>query len=51
LLGQQPGLVFFMAPDWDAPLPDDIWDFNKGDGERDTRRGPEGAGPGNEAGG
>ena len=28
-LGQQPGAVTFLAPDWDAPLPDDIWDHNK----------------------
>lgn len=31
ILGQQPGAVTFLAPDWDAPLPDDIWDHNKDD--------------------
>ncbi|HZZ41341.1 MAG TPA: hypothetical protein VFE58_00250 [Tepidisphaeraceae bacterium] len=31
ILGQQPGVVTFLAPDWDAPLPDDIWDHNKED--------------------
>lgn len=31
LLGKQPDLVIHMAPDWDAPLPDDIWDHNKND--------------------
>ena len=29
VLGRQPGAVTFLAPDWDAPLPDDIWDHNK----------------------
>jgi hypothetical protein len=50
LLGQQPGLVLFMAPDWDEPLPDDIWDFNKGDAERDISSAPERLSPGDEAG-
>jgi hypothetical protein len=31
VLGQQPGAVTFLAPDWDAPLPDDIWDHNNDD--------------------
>jgi hypothetical protein len=31
ILGQQPRAVTFLAPDWDAPLPDDIWDHNKDD--------------------
>lgn len=31
ILGQQPGAVTFLAPDWDAPIPDDIWDHNKDD--------------------
>ena len=31
ILGQQRGSVTFLAPDWDAPLPDDIWDHNKED--------------------
>ncbi len=29
VFGQQKGAVTFLAPDWDAPLPDDIWDHNK----------------------
>ena len=33
-LGQQPDLVVYMAPDWDAPLPEDIWDHNKDDEAR-----------------
>lgn len=24
-LGKQPGSITHFAPDWDAPLPDDIW--------------------------
>jgi hypothetical protein len=31
ILGQQPGSVTFLAPDWDAPLPDDIWNRGQGD--------------------
>jgi len=30
-LGQQRDLIVEFAPDWDAPLPDDIWDHNKPD--------------------
>jgi len=26
-LGQQPGAFRNFAPDWEAPLPDDIWGF------------------------
>jgi hypothetical protein len=29
-LGKQPGSVVNFAPDWEAPLPDDIW----GSGEK-----------------
>lgn len=29
VLGQQPDLVVYLAPDWDAPLPDDIWEHNQ----------------------
>jgi hypothetical protein len=32
-LGLQRGVVTYLAPDWEAPLPDDIWDHNK-PGER-----------------
>ncbi len=31
ILGQQPGAVTFLAPDWNAPLPDDIWGHNQDD--------------------
>lgn len=28
-LGKQPGSITHFAPDWEAPLPDDIWGFEK----------------------
>ena len=31
ILGEQRDLVLDLAPDWDAPLPDDFWDHNKDD--------------------
>ena len=34
LLGQQPDFVLKFAPDWNEPLPDDIWEHNK---QEDTR--------------
>ncbi|HEX4793771.1 MAG TPA: hypothetical protein VH370_08270 [Humisphaera sp.] len=30
-LGLQRGVVTYAAPDWEAPLPDDIWDHNRDD--------------------
>lgn len=32
LLGKQRDLVVFMAPDWDEPLPDEFWDYNRDEG-------------------
>lgn len=29
VLGQQRDLVVYLAPDWEAPLPDDIWEHNQ----------------------
>lgn len=29
--GLQKDLVVYLAPDWEDPLPDDIWDHNKDD--------------------
>ena len=29
VLGQQRDLVVHLAPDWEAPLPDDIWEHNR----------------------
>ena len=32
-LGRQRDLVVEFAPDWDAPLPDEVWNHNKPDHE------------------
>ena len=34
VLGQQRDLVIHLAPDWEAPLPDDMWDHNQDDEAR-----------------
>lgn len=31
VFGLQPDVVTYLAPDWEDPLPDDIWDHNKDD--------------------
>lgn len=28
-LGKQPGSITHFAPDWEAPLPDDLWRFEE----------------------
>ncbi|HVT87733.1 MAG TPA: hypothetical protein VHD56_02690 [Tepidisphaeraceae bacterium] len=28
-LGKQPGSITNFAPDWESPLPDDIWGFEE----------------------
>jgi hypothetical protein len=28
VFGLQPDVITYFAPDWEAPLPDDIWDHN-----------------------
>jgi hypothetical protein len=28
-LGKQPGALTDFAPDWEAPLPDEVWDFEE----------------------
>src|SRR5687768_3543506 len=33
VFGLQPDVVTYLAPDWEDPLPDDVWDHNKDDGE------------------
>jgi hypothetical protein len=30
-VGLQRGIVTYLAPDWEDPLPDDIWEHNKDD--------------------
>ena len=30
-LGLQRGVVTYLAPDWESPLPDSTWEHNKGD--------------------
>ena len=32
-LGRQRGTDFYLAPGWDEPLPDDIWEHNKDEQE------------------
>jgi hypothetical protein len=32
-LGLQKDLVVYLAPDWEDPLPDNIWNHNKDDDE------------------
>ncbi len=32
VFGLQPDAVTYLAPDWEEPLPDDIWEHNKDNG-------------------
>ncbi len=37
VLGKQAGVVTYLAPDWDEPLPDDIWEHNKPEADEEAK--------------